>query len=42
MKVLILAHSIASRTPNLPQLARDTFAPALEREKLLRLSIETS
>jgi hypothetical protein len=25
-----------------PELARGLFAPALEREKLLRLSIETS
>jgi hypothetical protein len=42
MKVLVLARSIASRTPDLPELARGLFAPAPEREKLLRLSIETS
>jgi hypothetical protein len=27
---------------HLPELARDLFAPALEREKLLRFQIETS
>jgi hypothetical protein len=42
MKVLVRAHSIASRTPDLPELARDLFARGPEREKLLRFWIETS
>jgi hypothetical protein len=42
MKLIALAHGSASCTPTCPKLARDLFAPALEREKLLRLSIETS
>ena len=42
MKVLVRAHSIASRTPDLLELARDPFVSAPEREKLLRFWIETS
>jgi hypothetical protein len=42
MTLLVMGPPHCFSHSDLPELARDLFAPALEREKLLRFWIETS